>query len=54
MLRIFSPKKGKIFVYNLADALADDDWHIKNRSSFMFLESCPLHAIASLDQGNNL
>jgi len=54
MLRNFSPKKGKISVYNLAGELGGDDWHIKNRSSFMFFERCPLHAIASPDQSYNI
>lgn len=53
MLLNFSPKKGKTFVYNLADELAGDDWHIKNRSSLIFFERCPLHAIASLAQSYN-
>jgi len=54
MLRNFSPKKGKISVYNLMGELAGDDWHIKNRSSFMFFKRFPLHAIASLDQSYNI
>jgi hypothetical protein len=43
-----------IHIYNLADELAGDDWHIKSRSSFMFFESCPLHAIAFLVQSYNI
>ena len=53
MLWTFNPKKGK-YKYNLAEELVGDDWHIKNRSSLMFFERCPLHAIASLAQFYNI
>jgi hypothetical protein len=42
------------YISNLADELAGDDWQSKNRSSFMFFERFPLHAIAFLDQSYNI
>jgi len=50
----FWSKERKKNISNLADELAGDDWHIKNRSSFMFFERFPLHAIALLDQSYNI
>ncbi|KAK2448543.1 hypothetical protein QL285_007800 [Trifolium repens] len=52
MLLHFRSKEKKEI--NLADELAGDDWHIKSRSSLMFFESWPLHAIAFLVQSYNI